>query len=55
MLKTVGNQGASIQHGTTRIKCLNWPLNILPESWTEPEELKLEEETCNLSETSMDG
>ena len=26
LLTTMGNQGASIQHGATRIKSLNWPV-----------------------------
>ena len=29
--------------------------HVLPETWTEPEELMQEEETCNLPETSKDG
>ena len=55
MLRTVGSQGTSIQHGATRIKIWRDLWHVPLEMWTTLEEPTLEEEIHNSTATVMDG
>ena len=55
MLRTMGSQGASIQHGATRITVWVDLWHVLPETRTGLEELMQQKEMHNLPKMSKDG